>query len=75
MTMPDNLFVSDHPLVVDKLSQLRDENTAHPRFRELLEEISQIIFLRSKPRPCYGAPGSDHPNWKRLPLAASSMIP
>ncbi len=47
MTTPDNLFVSDHPLMIDKISQLRDETTSHSNFRVLLEDISQLLFYEA----------------------------
>lgn len=42
-----NLFVSSHPLILDKLSRLRDENTTHSEFRRLLEEISLLLFCEA----------------------------
>jgi len=42
-----NLFVSNHPLILDKLSRLRDENTTHSDFRRLLEEISLLLFYEA----------------------------
>ena len=38
-----NLFVVDHPLVQNKLSQMRDENCPHYEFKSLLREISVLM--------------------------------
>ncbi|MEK7388425.1 MAG: uracil phosphoribosyltransferase [Elusimicrobiota bacterium] len=37
------LFVSDHPLVSDKLARLRDKNTDPQAFRSLMAEVSMLI--------------------------------
>lgn len=37
------LYVIDHPLVVDKVSMLRNEETGNKEFRELVEEIALLI--------------------------------
>lgn len=42
-----NLHISDHPLILDKLSRLRDKNTTHTEFRRLLEEISLLLFYEA----------------------------
>jgi uracil phosphoribosyltransferase len=41
--MPDNLFVSSHPLIAHKLTILRDKNTNAKQFRELIFEISSLL--------------------------------
>jgi uracil phosphoribosyltransferase len=38
------LFVSSHPLVLHKLARLRDKSTSSPVFRQLVHEISQVLF-------------------------------
>lgn len=38
-----NLFVVDHPLVQNKLSQMRDVNCPHYEFKSLLREISVLM--------------------------------
>src|SRR4030043_284352 len=38
-----NIFPSIHPLVAHKLSLLRDKNTEHKKFRELIREISTLL--------------------------------
>ena len=38
-----NVFVFDHPLIKHKISILRDKNTGMKEFRELVEEITQIM--------------------------------
>ena len=37
------LHIIDHPLVVHKLTIMRDKNTGSKEFRELLEEISMLM--------------------------------
>ena len=37
--IPENVYVFDHPLIMHKVSILRDENTGMKEFRELIEEI------------------------------------
>ncbi|PIR16130.1 MAG: uracil phosphoribosyltransferase, partial [Elusimicrobia bacterium CG11_big_fil_rev_8_21_14_0_20_64_6] len=37
------LFVSDHPLVQDKLSRLRDKRTNPQDFRRLMAEVAMLI--------------------------------
>ena len=37
------LFVSDHPLVQDKLARLRDKNTEPEDFRRLMAEVGNLI--------------------------------
>ena len=37
------LFVSDHPLVQDKLARLRDKNTNPQDFRRLMSEVAMLI--------------------------------
>ena len=38
-----NVFIYDHPLIKHKISILRDKNTGMKEFRELVEEITQIM--------------------------------
>ena len=37
------LHVADHPLVAHKLTVLRDENTASPTFRLLVDELVTLL--------------------------------
>jgi len=52
----DNVFPSPHPLVAHKLTLLRDRNTDHQQFRELVSEIATLITyeatldMRLKPK-------------------------
>jgi uracil phosphoribosyltransferase len=39
----DNLYVSQHPMIAHKLGILRDINTEHQKFRELVREISGLL--------------------------------
>ena len=41
--MPRNLFIVDHPLVLHKLTLMRDKNTPSAVFRQLLREISLLL--------------------------------
>ena len=40
-------FVSDHPLIQHKVTFLRDENTGSKQFRELVEEITQLLMYEA----------------------------
>ena len=39
----NNVFIFDHPLIKHKISILRDKNTGMKEFRELVEEITQVM--------------------------------
>jgi len=39
----DNLYVSKHPMIAHKLGILRNINTEHQKFRELVKEISGLL--------------------------------
>lgn len=41
------VHVSRHPLLVHRVGQLRDRNTAAPAFRRLVREIAQLLFLEA----------------------------
>jgi len=41
--LPDNVFVSGHPLIQHKLSILRDKRIEPKKFRELIREISMLL--------------------------------
>ncbi len=41
--LPDNVFVSGHPLIQHKLSILRDKSTGPKKFRELVRELSILL--------------------------------
>ena len=38
-----NVYASTHPLVAHKLSILRDKNTEHRKFRELVKELATLL--------------------------------
>ncbi|MDR1704821.1 MAG: uracil phosphoribosyltransferase [Clostridiales bacterium] len=38
-----NLIIVDHPLVQDKISMLRDEQTRSKEFREIVEEVASLV--------------------------------
>ena len=42
-TLPDNVYVSNHPLIQHKLSTLRDKRTEPKKFRELIREIAILL--------------------------------
>lgn len=39
----ENVFVSQHPMIAHKLAILRDKNTEHQKFRELVREITGLL--------------------------------
>jgi uracil phosphoribosyltransferase len=41
--LPENVFVSNHPLIQHKLSILRDRGTEPKKFRELIRELSILL--------------------------------
>ena len=41
--LPENVFVSGHPLIQHKLAILRDKHTEPKKFRELIREISILL--------------------------------
>ena len=41
--LPKTLVVVDHPLILHKLSLMRDKNTPSAVFRQLLREISLLL--------------------------------
>ena len=43
MDLPKNLIVVDHPLILHKLTLMRDKNTPSAVFRQLLHEISLLL--------------------------------
>jgi uracil phosphoribosyltransferase len=43
MELPKNLIVVSHPLVLHKLTLMRDKNTPSAVFRQLLREISLLL--------------------------------
>lgn len=45
--MPIAPHVSTHPLLVHKLAKLRNRETTSPAFRELVYEISQVLFYEA----------------------------
>ena len=45
--IPENVYVFDHPLIMHKVSILRDENTGMKEFRELIEEITTLMTYES----------------------------
>jgi uracil phosphoribosyltransferase len=45
--MPEQVFVSRHPLVRDKVTRLRDRATQPKEFRELVAELARMLFLEA----------------------------
>ncbi len=43
MNVPTNVHVSTHPLVKHKLTLLRDKDTEHKKFRELIRELAMLL--------------------------------
>lgn len=46
-THPPQVKVSGHPLVLHKVTQLRDRRTEPPLFRALVSELSQLLFYEA----------------------------
>jgi uracil phosphoribosyltransferase len=42
-SLPDNVYVSNHPLIQHKLSRLRDKSTEPKKFRELIRELAILL--------------------------------
>ena len=40
-------IILEHPLIQDKLSLLRDKNTGVKEFRELISEISMLMYYEA----------------------------
>jgi uracil phosphoribosyltransferase len=38
-----NVHISKHPLILEKLTHLRDKNTTHREFKPLIEEITMLL--------------------------------
>jgi uracil phosphoribosyltransferase len=45
--VPPEVKVSQHPLVLHRLTLLRDRNTDTPLFRKLVRELSQMLFVEA----------------------------
>ena len=42
-----NVHVSEHPLVAHKLTKIRDKDTEPKKFRELVREVSALLFYEA----------------------------
>jgi uracil phosphoribosyltransferase len=47
VTPPASVTVARHPLVLDKLTRLRDRTTEPPVFRALVRDLSRLIFCEA----------------------------
>ncbi len=45
--MSDQVFVSTHPLVRDKVTRLRNANTQPKEFRELVADLARLMFVEA----------------------------
>ncbi len=45
--MPNKPFIADHPLIQHKVTLLRDKNTSSKQFRELIQEITELMVYES----------------------------
>src|SRR5512143_685228 len=45
--MSEQVFVSRHPLVRDKVTRLRDRATQPKEFRELVADLARMLFLEA----------------------------
>src|SRR2546422_9418865 len=43
------VYIFDHPLILHKLTILRDKSTGHKEFRELVEELAMPIAVEVTP--------------------------
>jgi len=43
----ENLHIMEHPLILHKISLLRDKNTQHINFKQLVEEVSMLICYKA----------------------------
>ncbi len=41
--MSEKPFIADHPLIQHKVTLLRDKNTGSKEFRELIQEITELM--------------------------------
>ncbi|MBR2339181.1 MAG: uracil phosphoribosyltransferase, partial [Clostridia bacterium] len=41
--MPNQPFIADHPLIQHKVTLLRDKHTSSKQFRELIQEITELM--------------------------------
>lgn len=41
--MEEKVFIADHPLIQHKVTLLRDKNTGSKEFRELIQEITELL--------------------------------
>lgn len=45
--MSDTVRVSTHPLVLDKVTRLRDQSTGPKEFRDLVADLARLLFLEA----------------------------
>ncbi len=45
--MSDQVFVSRHPLIRDKVTKLRDRGTTPKEFRELVADLARLLFFEA----------------------------
>jgi uracil phosphoribosyltransferase len=45
--MPELIHVSRHPLVLDKVTRLRDARTGPKEFRELVADLARLVFIEA----------------------------
>jgi len=43
----NDIHVVNHPLMLDKISQLRNKETGAPEFRQLIQQVSTILAVES----------------------------
>jgi uracil phosphoribosyltransferase len=47
MSSPDNLHVARHPLVLHKLTRLRDRSNPPVTFRALVRDLTQLLIVEA----------------------------
>lgn len=45
MSSPSRVFVSNHPLILDRLTELRDRGTPPARFRQLVHDLTLFLVV------------------------------
>ncbi|MCL2488647.1 MAG: uracil phosphoribosyltransferase [Oscillospiraceae bacterium] len=54
--MNPNVFIADHPLIQHKITYIRDRSTGAKEFRELIQEITQLlVYEATRDLPLYEA--------------------
>jgi uracil phosphoribosyltransferase len=70
-----NLTIVNHPLIADKLTRLRDVNTPHAEFKQLLDDISLLLFYEAgKNLPLENKTVSTPLETAEMPVLATEVV-